>query len=167
MYYITDVSNYSLVANDYKSAEFLFHKLENCNVSYIDNNGLAILYIKHPKNSNISIYRFTHSIDDLSLINNYASNISSYKLKYIIYDSQDSILDNNIYEYLIDLKNTITYKFSEIKDIIVTNDDNDIIAKIFYISSGFPVLTIYKLMSFENLKDILYVYNKIWLTIRN
>ena len=44
--------------------------------------------------------------------------------------------------------------------------DDEIIAEISNMNVLFPVLTLYKFMSSENLKDILYVYNKIWYIIR-
>ena len=69
MYYITDIDNHSLMTEEYKSAEFIFNKIENCNVSYVDDyKGPTILDIKHPKYSRTNIYKPIYKIEDKSLI---------------------------------------------------------------------------------------------------
>ena len=69
MYYITDTKDHVLMTEDYLSAEFLFSKLESCNVSYVDDyKGPTILDIKHPKYSRTNIYKPIYKIEDKSLI---------------------------------------------------------------------------------------------------
>lgn len=170
MYYITDTKDHVLMAEDYLSAEFLFSKLESCNVSYVDDyKGPAILYIKHPKYSRTSVYKPISRIEEKSLIDRYRSGVlASYNLRYTVYGIAESIRDSErtdkyTYEHLIDLENIINNRFSEIKNKkIVISADDEIIAEISNMNALFPVLTLYKFMSFENLKDILHVYNKVW-----
>ena len=168
MYYITDTKDHVLMTEDYLSAEFLFSKLESCNVSYVDDyKGPTILDIKHPKYSRTNIYKPIYKIEDKSLIKRYSSGVlASYNLRYTVYGIAESIRDSErtdkyTYEHLIDLEDIISRRFPEIKEIVITADD-EIIAEISNMNALFPVLTLYKFMSFENLKDILYVYNKVW-----
>ena len=174
MYYITDTEDHVLMAEDYLSAAFLFNKLESCNVSYVDDyKGPAILYIKHPKYSKTSVYKPIYRIEEKSLITRYITGVlESYNLRYTVYGVAESVRDSErtdkyTYEHLIDLENIINSRFSEIKGKkIVISVDDEIIAEISNMNVLFPVLTLYKFMSSENLKDILYVYNKIWYIIR-
>lgn len=168
MYYITDTKDHVLMTENYLSAEFLFSKLESCNVSYVDDyKGPAILYTKHPKYSRTNIYKPIYKIEDKSLIDRHSSGVlASYNLRYNVYGIAESIRDSErtdkyTYEHLIDLEDIISRRFPEIKEIVITADD-EIIAEISNMNALFPVLTLYKFMSFENLKDILYVYNKVW-----
>lgn len=87
-------------------------------------------------------------------------------MRYNVYGIAESIRDSErtdkyTYEHLIDLENIISRRFPEIKEIVITADD-EIIAEISNMNALFPVLTLYKFMSFENLNDILYVYSKVW-----